>query len=80
MKKLNNTTKDRHFLYTLLSAGLFPKAKFELGVFTSESAISLTTKIYYGKITSVDIMDGYCHWESKGVKMPCVNINGITLI
>ena len=80
MRKLNNTDEDRHFLNTVLSAGSFPKAKFELGVFTSDLAISLTTVDYYGRVTSVDMIDGYCHWERKGVKMPCVNINVITLL
>jgi hypothetical protein len=31
MKKLNNTTEDRHFLYTLLSDGSYPKDNLNCG-------------------------------------------------
>jgi hypothetical protein len=80
MKKLNNTTEDRHFLYTLLSAGSFPKATFSLGCFTSELASSLTTIDYVGEVTEIDLESGYCNWKNeKGHQMPCVNINCITL-
>lgn len=80
MRKLNNTKEDKEYLHKLISSGTFPKAKLELGVFTSELAGSLSTALYYGKITSIDLVDGYCHWEQKGAKMPCVNINCITII
>jgi hypothetical protein len=80
MRKLNNTTEDRHFLYTLLSAGSFPKATFSLFCFTSELASSLTTTDYVGEVTEIDLESGYCNWkDEKGHQMPCVNINCITL-
>ena len=80
MKKLNNTTEDRHFLYKLLSAGSFPKATFSLGCFTSELANGLTTIDYIGEVTEIDLESGYCNWNhEKGHQMPCVNINCITL-
>ena len=80
MRKLNNTTEDRHFLYTLLSAGSFPKATFSLGCFTSELTNSLTTIDYVGEVTEIDLESGYCNWKhEEGRQMPCVNINCITL-
>lgn len=80
MKKLNNTTEDRHFLYTLLSAGSFPKATFSLGCFPSGLVSSLTTIDYVGEVTEIDLESGYCNWKhEKGNQMPCVNINCITL-
>ena len=80
MRKLNNTTEDRHFLYTLLSAGSFPKATFSLGCFTSELASSLTTIDYVGEVIEIDLDSGYCNWRhEKGHQMPCVNIDCISL-
>ena len=79
MKKLNNTTEDRHFLYKLLSAGSFPKATFSLGCFTSELANGLTTIDYIGEVTEIDLESGYCNWNHEKGQMPCVNINCITL-
>jgi len=80
MRKLENTPEDRQFLNTMISTGLFPKVKVELGVFITELSSSLTNIEYYGDITYVDMADGCCSWEHNGIKMPCVNINVITLI
>lgn len=81
MKKLNNTTEDRIFLYSLLSSGFYPKAIVSVGVFTSELAGSLTTNDCSGEVTKIDLDSGYCNWQNEnGYQMPCVNINCITLV
>lgn len=80
MRKLNNTTEDCHFLYTLLSGDSFPKATFTICCFTSELACSLTPINYVGEVTEIDLESGYCNWKNEnGYQMPPININSITL-
>ena len=80
MKKLYNTTEDRHFLYMQLSDSSSLKATISFYCFTSELASSLTMFDYVGEVTEIDLESGYCNWKNeKGHEMPCININCITL-
>lgn len=80
MKQLKDNKEDKQFLHNLLTSGKSVKAKFSLGVFTSNLANSLTTNDYEGFVTEIDLDSGYCNWTNiNGTKMPSVNINCIIL-
>ena len=77
---MENTLENRKLISVLLNNNKAIKAKFSLGLFTSELAASLVEVDYKGEITSIDEESGYCNWNNeKGQEMPCVNINCITL-
>ena len=81
MRKLNDTPEDRNFLFNLLLSGAHPKAIFAIGCFVSNSIDGLTTQDYVGEVTQIDFETGYCNWlNENGDKMPCVNIECITLL
>jgi len=79
-RKLHNTPEDRLYLSELIADGKLPLATFEIGVFTSILADGFKVITHFGKVTSIDLEDGYCEWRSAGNDMPCININVITLI
>lgn len=81
MRIFENTKEDKELLQEILATGVFPKAKFSLGCFTSDLASSLTIIDHIGYVTELDMRSGYCNWtHENGYKMPCVNIDCITLI
>lgn len=81
MKNLNNNKEDIQFLNDLLKKGIKPKAKIKMGIFTDQTNVfSFTTIEMFGIIIYIDLINGCCYWTSKGQKMPCVNINCITLL
>jgi len=81
MKKLFNTKEYKTYLQSLLNSGKPIHAEFSLGVFQSELADSLTSKLFKGIVTELDYESGYCNWNHEtGHSMPRVKINCITLI
>jgi hypothetical protein len=77
---LNNSIKDKNLILNLLKEGNI-KAKFSLGMFSSNLTESLITHDYIGEITHIDMNTGYVNWKNEqGREMPCVSINTISLI
>ena len=80
MRALKNNQIDIDYLSKLITEKTKVRAKVIMFYFENDKPSSIKECVYFGKITYIDLISGYCDWLSSGIKMPCVNINCITIL